>query len=121
MTEHEPYVDDLAVHIAAATGDGVQWTLPPSADLNVNLVHLEPGATIDEHVAAEVDVVVVVLAGSGTLVSRDRWFDLRIHVLVHLPAGVPRALHARESGLTYLTVHRRRGGLQIGTRRESSG
>jgi quercetin dioxygenase-like cupin family protein len=121
MTEHNVFVDDLTVHLATATGDGVQWTLPQSADLNVNLVHLEPGATIDEHVAAEVDVVVIVLAGSGTLVSRNRSFDLRVHALVHVPAGVPRALHAHDGGFTYLTVHRRRAGLQIGTRRKSSG
>jgi quercetin dioxygenase-like cupin family protein len=116
MTEPQLFCDDLAARVESAAGNGVQWSLSGSGELNVNFVHLEADAAVDEHVA-DVDIVIVVLSGGGTLRSRGEACDLRAQVLVHVPAGVPRALHASDHGLSYLTVHRRRAGLQIGARR----
>lgn len=44
------------------------WSLPHDADLDANLVRLEPHARIDTHRNTEVDVLVVVRGGSGELV-----------------------------------------------------
>lgn len=103
---------DLAPLLDAA-GDGVHWTLDPSDDLNANLVRLEPGHVMAEHVNDEVDVLLVVLAGGGRAVVDASTVALRPHVVTHLAKGARRSVHAGSAGLAYLTVHRRRGGLTI--------
>jgi quercetin dioxygenase-like cupin family protein len=95
-------------------GDGVHWTLVPDSDLNANLVRLDPGHAIAEHVNEEVDVLLVTLAGSGRVVAGTRSIILVPAVVAHVPKGVPRSVHAGANGLGYLTVHRRSGGLTIG-------
>jgi quercetin dioxygenase-like cupin family protein len=96
---------------------GVAWTLDAEADLNANLVILPPGGEIGAHVNGELDVLVVVLAGSGLVRVDDDSRQLARHSLVLLPRGARRAIEAGPAGLRYLTVHRRRGGLTIGGRR----
>jgi quercetin dioxygenase-like cupin family protein len=101
----------------AATGDGVQWTLGPSGDLNANVVHLDAGHGVGAHVNDEVDVLLVVLAGSGTATVDGSVILLAPGVVVHLPRGSRRRVDAGDEGLRHLTVHRRRGPLSIGRRR----
>lgn len=108
---------DLAPLLAAAhDADGVQWSLADSADLNVNLVRLGAGGTIARHVNAEVDVAVIVLAGTGTLHVDRVTHALAPQVVAHIPKGAARAIQAGPDGLAYLTVHRRRGALGIAPR-----
>lgn len=114
MTDPGRAVDAGAV---VADGDGVQWTLDGPSDLNANLVHLDAGHAIDDHVNDEVDVLVVVLAGSGTATVDGEALVLTSQVVVHLPKGSRRRIDAGADGLRYLTVHRRRGPLGIGPRR----
>ena len=102
--------------LLGASGDGVHWTLEPESDLNANLVRLEPGHVVGEHTNEEVDVLLVVLAGRGHVVLDTATLTLTPNVVVHLPKGARRAIHATGEGVTYLTVHRRRGGLSIGRR-----
>src|SRR5690606_21515316 len=97
-------------------GNGVHWSLSASGDLNANLVRLESGAEMAAHRNDEVDVLVVVLAGSGHLVSDTTTVALSAGVVAHVAKGTTRSLHAGDDGLTYLTVHRRRDPLSI-TRR----
>lgn len=98
-----------------APGDGVHWTLGAEGDLNANLVRLEPGHAIGEHVNDEVDVLVVVLAGVGEARIDGHRLPLVHHQVVLLPSGARRSIEAGPEGLAYLTVHRRRaGGLSIG-------
>jgi mannose-6-phosphate isomerase-like protein (cupin superfamily) len=93
----------------AGSGDGVHWALAGSGDLNANLVRLDPGHAIGEHGNDEVDVLVVVLAGTGRLTVDGEAIDLAPHVAVHVPKGARRSVAAGEQGLAYLTTHRRRG------------
>lgn len=120
MTEANHLVE-LDAAIAAASGgrgaDGVHWTLERAGDLNANLVHLEPGHAIDEHVNDAVDVLVVVVAGAGTLTIAGSDQPLAPHAVVDVPKGTARRVRAGESGLWYLTVHVRRRGLHIDTAR----
>lgn len=98
----------------AASGDGVHWTLPGEGDLNANLVRLEPGHSVGEHVNDEVDVLVVVLAGGGVAVVDGEALELERHRAVLLPVRASRSIEAGADGIAYLTVHRRRsGGLSI--------
>lgn len=115
--------DDVAADLGARLplgGDGVHWTLDGSTDLNANLVHLEPGHAVGEHVNDAVDVLVVVLDGDGEVAVDHRVHPIHTHVVVHVPRGARRTIRAADAGLTYLTVHRRRGGLAIGPARRSS-
>lgn len=99
------------------SGDGVHWTLASSEDLNANLVHLDPDHEIGAHVNDAVDVLVVVLAGDGTVEVDGAILDLAAGVTAHLPRGSRRTIRSASDGMSYLTVHRRRGGLGIGPRR----
>jgi quercetin dioxygenase-like cupin family protein len=94
--------------------DGVRWTLGAPSDLNANLVRLGAGGAIGEHTNREVDVLIVAIAGWGRLTIDGDQVGLRPHVIVHVPKGARRLLEAGPDGLGYLTVHRRRGGLEIG-------
>jgi quercetin dioxygenase-like cupin family protein len=95
-------------------GDGVHWTLERDGDLNVNLVHLDPGHEIGEHVNDEVDVLVVGLDGTGVVEVVQQHHDLGPGVAMHVPKGARRTIRAGGLGLSYLTVHRRRTGPAIG-------
>lgn len=110
--------DDVAVDLAARlplSGDGVHWTLAASDDLNANLVHLDAHHAVGQHVNDAVDVLVVVLEGEGEVVVDGDHHRVGPTVVAHVPRGTQRAIRAGAGGLTYLTVHRRRGGLTIGS------
>ena len=62
-------------------GNGVRWSLEAGEDLNINLVHLEPGSGVDTHTNHEVDVVVIVLDGNGRLSIDTTDHELAPHVL----------------------------------------
>lgn len=98
-------------------GDGVHWTLAMPSDLNVNLVALEPGHVIGTHRNDEVDVLIVVLAGDGLAIVDDVQRTVGRDVLLHIPRGASRSVVAGESGIRYLTVHRSRGPVRIGSAR----
>lgn len=95
---------------------GVVWSLPHGGDLDANLVRLDPGATIGSHVNDEVDVMISVIAGRGELVIDDKTVELHGDVLALIPKGSRREVRADADGLTYLSIHRRRGPLAIGTK-----
>jgi mannose-6-phosphate isomerase-like protein (cupin superfamily) len=105
---------DLSDVLEGVEGDGVHWTLDGSGDLNVNLVHLDAGHGIGEHVNDEVDVVMVVLAGHGRLMVDGRSTDLAPHVVACVPRVSLRNVQAADGeGLDYLSIHRRRAPLGI--------
>ncbi|MGH9065947.1 MAG: cupin domain-containing protein [Acidimicrobiales bacterium] len=104
---------DLARQWRGASGNGVLWTLDGSSELNVNLVRLDPGAEVGEHVNAEVEVVLAVLEGSGQVVVDGIAHPLGPASLAFLPRGARRAIRAGEGSLVYLSIHRRREGLRV--------
>ncbi|MGP4111291.1 cupin domain-containing protein [Streptomyces sp. 4N509B] len=92
----------------------VEWRLTDALrQLDANLVRLRPGASITEHVEADLDVLVCVTAGSGRLDADGRATELAPGGLAWLPRGTARAVTAGPDGLSYLTVHRRRPGLAV--------
>jgi hypothetical protein len=109
-------VVDLSPFLQAA-GDGVHWSLGEPGDLNVNLVRLGAERAMEEHVNDAVDIVVIVLGGSGELVVDGVGVPLATDVVAHVPKGAARSIRAGRQGLSYLTVHRRRDPLTVGARR----
>ena len=96
---------------------GARWKLDePGRELDANLIHLPPGQRVETHTEPELDVLLVVVAGSGTVDTPDGSKSLADGNLVWLPRGSTRSIAAGKDGLSYLTVHRRRPGLQIGPR-----
>ena len=111
---------DLSSYLHGAGGDGVHWTLEGPGELNVNLVHLDAGHAMGEHANEAVDVVIVVLAGTGRLTIDGRGTALAPHVVAHVPRTSLRSVRADEHGLDYLSIHRRRGPLDLGPPRGSA-
>lgn len=106
-------VVDLARLWRTASGNGVLWSLASSREQNVNLVRLEPGAQIGEHVNNEVEVVLAVLEGSGQVTVNGLATPLWPSTLAYLPRGVRRTIRAGPEPLVYLSMHRRREGLRV--------
>jgi len=92
---------------------GAVWSLPRGGDLDANLVHLHPDDAIGEHTNDEVDVLIVVLAGSGTLTVDGTSHVLRPGIAALVPQGAGRSIAPDVGGVTYLSIHRRRSALRI--------
>ncbi|TDO66454.1 hypothetical protein EV651_10419 [Kribbella sp. VKM Ac-2571] len=96
---------------------GARWTLAePGRQLDANLIHRPAGQRVDTHTEPDLDVVLIVIAGDGIVGSPDGEQVLADGNIVWLPRGSTRNITAGRNGLSYLTVHRRRPGLQIGKR-----
>ncbi len=92
---------------------GVIWSLQESRDLNVNLVQFTEGEGVGEHMNDEVDVLLVGVSGSGEVLIDSTLHRLSSGTLILIPKGVRRSTRAISTNLAYLTVHQRRGPLQI--------
>ncbi|MFT4200297.1 DUF2249 domain-containing protein [Gordonia sp. (in: high G+C Gram-positive bacteria)] len=87
----------------------VAWKLElRDRHLDANLIRLAPGGSIGEHVGGEVDVLVHVLAGSGTVGTEGEDVAVAAGDLVWLPRQSRRSFTAGPDGLGYLTVHTHR-------------
>jgi uncharacterized protein (DUF2249 family) len=93
---------------------GALWRLDPSErDLDANLIALPPGESIREHVGADLDVLLHVVDGAGTLRTEGADVPLRPGAVVYLPRRARRAVLAGSQGLRYLSVHRRKETLPL--------
>lgn len=102
--------------VAEAAGDaaGAIWKLEEQdRDLDSNVIALPPAGRIDKHTGPDVDVLIHVLSGSGTLHAADAEIELAPGALVWLPKGSRRGFTAGPSGLRYFTVHRKRQALNL--------
>lgn len=104
---HEPAAGEPA-------GGGVRWKLDrPDRQLDANVVHLPAGREVKTHAEPELDVLFLVVGGSGSLETPEGMEELGEGALCWLPRGTERRLCAGPDGLSYLTVHRRRPGMRI--------
>ena len=101
---------DLVALARAWTAEGAAWTRQ-SDDLNVNLLVFGAGGGVGEHVNAEVDVLVVGVAGEWVVEVDGRPWALRAGQALIVPKGSCRAIRAISDGFAYLSGHRRRAGL----------
>lgn len=94
---------------------GALWKLAePGRQLDANVVHLPTGQRVETHAEPDLDVLLLVVSGGGVLETPAHAEPLAPGALFWLPHGSTRSLTAGEGGLSYLTVHRRRPGMQIG-------
>ncbi len=96
---------------------GAVWTRQ-SDDLNVNLLVFPAGEGVAEHVNAELDVLLIGIAGDGIVAIDGLPRVVRAGQAVLIPKGVRRSTQAVSDSFAYLTCHRRRAGLRL-IRRES--
>jgi len=103
-----------AIAASAVAQEGVVWTLDASDDLNANLVRFGTGRGVGEHVNVEVDVLYLGVSGSGFVEVNGEEHALSAGKLIFAPRDACRSTRSTSEDFAYLTVHRRRGPLQIG-------
>lgn len=97
-----------------ADGTGAVWRLAMSRrDLDANIVRLRPESGIAEHHGPDLDVLLLVLDGTGTLRTELDAIALHPGTLVWLPRRSRREFAAGPHGLAYLTAHQRRQSLPL--------
>ncbi|WP_406276124.1 hypothetical protein OHT93_31445 [Streptomyces sp. NBC_00191] len=93
---------------------GALWRLAePGRQLDANIVQIPPTRRVDSHTEPDLDVLLLVVAGEGDLITADGLRPLYEGSLAWLPHGSTRGLVAGVRGMSYLTVHRRRPGMRI--------
>lgn len=106
----EADVVDLREIAGSEHAGGLSWA-SRGEDLNLNLLVFDAGDGVMEHVNHEVEVLIVGVAGEGVVTVDDRELPLRSGQLVLVPKGARRGTRATGDRFSYLTCHRRRGGL----------
>lgn len=105
--------NDTAFHASdldAPASSRILWT-PPCGDLHLNVVALDEGESIPDHVNETLDVILTCLDGSGALRVDGTEHLLEAGSIVVIPRGANRSVSASDEGIRYTTVHRRRGGI----------
>lgn len=94
----------------------VLWRLTDSADLHANLLALQAGEEVAEHVEENCDVLLIAESGRAVVTVAGAAHELRPGRPLLVPKGMTRGIRAGErAGASYLTVHVRRPGLGIGS------
>lgn len=93
---------------------GAVWSIVETErELDSNLIRLPAGDSIAAHIGAEVDTLIHVVRGDGSLLTETGEEPLRAGDVALLPRRTMRGFRAGDDGLEYLTVHRRRQSLRI--------
>lgn len=103
-------VVDLAALAAAEAARKPAWA-HQTDDLNVNLLVFDAGDGVAAHVNAEVDVLLVGVAGEGHVEVDGVRLPLGPGRALVVPKGARRATGSAGGRFAYLTCHRRRAGL----------
>jgi quercetin dioxygenase-like cupin family protein len=112
-TQHDPppgeesMVVDIQRLSAAAVGNGAQWASERD-DLDMTLLSWTAGQEVAPHVNTEVDVLLIVLAGTATLSVAAHTYGVGAGEMVLIPKGAERAIRCRAERVSYLSIHRRR-------------
>jgi quercetin dioxygenase-like cupin family protein len=106
--------DTTTLETLGPASTGAVWRLSePGRQIDANIVRIPAGRRVETHAEPDLDVLLLVVAGDGTLVTPEGPHPLREGGLAWLPHGSTRGLEAGEQGMAYLTVHRRRPGMRI--------
>lgn len=114
MSEQVQRGEALAVNLSQVVlegPDGVVWGMD-SPQLNANLVKLDAGHEMAEHVSAQLDVLIVVQGGEGVITVDDIEHIVQTDSLLLVPAGTRRTIRSTRR-LIYFSIHARRGGLGL--------
>ena len=111
-TDHITSAETRPIDLTQPQGDGPVWSIA-SADLTATLLSWAPGPAIAEHVNEDRDVLLLVIEGHGTATVDEETHALRPQHALLINKGTRRRIQAGASGLRYLSIHLRRGALQI--------
>jgi quercetin dioxygenase-like cupin family protein len=100
------------VDLLGRAGTGALWGMA-SAELNATLLAWPPGYELVEQTASALDVLLIVLEGGGTATVDGREHELIAGSALLVERGHTWAIRAGADGVRYLSVHRRRGPLQV--------
>jgi len=103
---------DPVVDLLAPLGRGPLWGAETD-DFNATLLAWGAGEGTPDHVNAECDVLMLVLAGSAAVTLDGDSHAVRTGDVVILRKGHARRIAAGPEGVRYLSVHLRRGPLRI--------
>lgn len=95
-----------AVDLQCPGGTGLVWGIARE-DLNASLISWGPGQGVEEHADDERDVLMIAIAGSGTVVVDGREQALLAHHALVIEKGARRRITAGAHGLRYLSVRHR--------------
>lgn len=104
---------DLVDLVESRRDSGSLWSAE-CEDLDCTFVAWQAGQGVVEHVNSEVDVIMVVISGSGKLSVNGEPIELKRGKVVVVHKAARREIEAAEDGLAYLNVHKRRKRLQLG-------
>jgi quercetin dioxygenase-like cupin family protein len=93
-------------------GTGPLWGIA-SNDLNATLLVWPAGHEVAEHTNTHLDVLLIVLEGGGVALIDEQTHALSPGHALLIPKGSSRAVRAGAAGVRYVSVHSRRGPLQI--------
>ncbi|MEI8281608.1 MAG: cupin domain-containing protein [Armatimonadota bacterium] len=77
-------------------------------DLDATVVRWDSGLGVGLHTNDEVDVIMTVLLGSGSVTVDGETSLLAPGQIAVIPRGTAREIKAGSDGITYLNVHKRR-------------
>ncbi|MEO6866843.1 MAG: hemerythrin domain-containing protein [Gaiellales bacterium] len=97
-----------------ASRRGIPWSAA-SRDLNVTCLSWEPGHRIEAHRTSDRDIVVIGIDGSGTVTVEGVEQAVEPGTIVLSPAGTERCIEAGPDGFVYVSMHRRREAITLGT------
>jgi quercetin dioxygenase-like cupin family protein len=100
------------VDLLGPAGTGPLWGMA-SAELNATLLVWPPGHEVVEETPSALDVLVIVLEGGATAKVDDLEHGLVPGSALLVKRGRTRMIRAGPEGVRYLSVHRRRGPLQL--------
>jgi quercetin dioxygenase-like cupin family protein len=106
---------EVVVDLLRLNGTGPAWGVA-SSDLNATLMVWPPDHELIEHTNTERDVLLIVLEGGGVARVEGHEHALAAGSVLLIEKGKSRSLRAGDNGVRYLSVHLRRGGLQIEAR-----
>lgn len=94
----------------AARDGGVIWG-GTTEDLNCTLLSWPRGGGVASHINTEVDVVMLVVEGSGEVIVDGEVFTLAAPQALLIFKGCERAIQSTSERFTYLSAHKKRRGL----------
>jgi quercetin dioxygenase-like cupin family protein len=103
---------DAVVDLLGPSGTGPLWGLA-SSDLNATLLAWPPGHELLADTNSELDVLLIVVEGGGVATVDEQEHALVPGSALLVEKASSRAIRAGADGLRYVSVHRRRGPLQI--------
>ena len=100
-------MSDPVARLGGLEGRGPLWGTA-SEEVNATLLAWPAGEATPEHVNAERDVLIVVMAGGGTVTVDGVAHEVAAEDALLVSKGAARSVTAGPEGIRYLSVHLRR-------------